>query len=104
MLAFVISAGLSILKQWPVAFMGSAMPATGGLYVYRATGPQVGFFYLAVLLATHILVALFALGFAQYAIALLPQLDERLTAFAVLALFYSVNLFGVKLVRGCSSS
>ena len=64
-LAFVISAGLSILKQWPVAFMGSAMPATGGLYVYckRVLGPQVGFFYLAVLLVTHILVALFALGF-----------------------------------------
>ena len=98
-LAFVISAGLSILKQWPVAFMGSAMPATGGLYVYckRVLGPQVGFFYLAVLLVTHILVALFALGFAQYAIALLPQLDERWTAFGVLALFYGVNLFGVKL-------
>lgn len=98
-LAFVISAGLSLLKQWPIAFMGSAMPATGGLYVYckRVLGPRVGFFYLAVLLITHILVALFALGFAQYAIALLPALDERWTAFAVLALFYLVNLFGVKL-------
>ena len=32
--AFVLSALLSIIKQIPVAFMGSAMPATGGLYVY----------------------------------------------------------------------
>ena len=98
-LAFVISAGLSILKQWPIAFMGSAMPATGGLYVYckRVLGPQLGFFYLAVLLITHILIALFALGFAQYAIALVPALDERWTAFGVLAAFYVVNLFGVKL-------
>ena len=33
-IAFVLSACLSIIKQLPVAFMGSAMPATGGLYVY----------------------------------------------------------------------
>ena len=33
-LAFMLSALLSIIKQIPVAFMGSAMPATGGLYVY----------------------------------------------------------------------
>ena len=33
-LAFLVSAGLSLLKQWPIAFLGSAMPATGGLYVY----------------------------------------------------------------------
>ena len=29
-------------------------------------------FYLAVLLITHILIALFALGFAEYAAALVP--------------------------------
>lgn len=96
--AFVLSATLSIIKQLPVAFMGSAMPATGGLYVYckRVLGPRVAFFYLAILLITHILIALFALGFAQYALALLPQLDPRLTAAGILVLFYAVNLFGVK--------
>ena len=96
--AFVLSATLSIIKQLPVAFMGSAMPATGGLYVYckRVLGPRVAFFYLAILLITHILIALFALGFAQYALALLPQLEPRLTAAGILVLFYAVNLFGVK--------
>ena len=45
--AFVLSACLSIIKQIPVAFLGSAMPATGGLYVYckRILGPRIGFFY-----------------------------------------------------------
>ena len=97
-IAFVLSATLSIIKQLPVAFMGSAMPATGGLYVYckRVLGPRVAFFYLAILLITHILIALFALGFAQYAIALFPQYDTRLLAVGVLVLFYVVNLFGVK--------
>ena len=31
--AIVLSAVFSIIKQLPVVFMGSAMPATGGLYV-----------------------------------------------------------------------
>lgn len=96
--AFVLSACLSIIKQIPVAFMGSAMPATGGLYVYckRVLGPRVGFFYLAILLVTHILIALFALGFAEYAVALVPELDVRVIALGILALFYVVNLVGVK--------
>ena len=96
--AFVLSACLSIIKQLPVAFMGSAMPATGGLYVYckRILGPQVGFFYLAILLITHILIALFALGFASYAVALLPDLNVQAIALGILIVLYCVNLFGVK--------
>jgi APA family basic amino acid/polyamine antiporter len=96
--AFVLSACLSVIKQLPVAFMGSAMPATGGLYVYckRVLGPKIGFFYLAILLVTHILIALFALGFAEYAVALLPGLDIRFIALGILVLFYFVNIFGVK--------
>lgn len=96
--AFVLSALLSTVKQLPVAFMGSAMPATGGLYVYCRTvlGPRVGFFYLALLLVTHILIALFALGFAQYALALVPSLNARAVALGIMAVFYVVNLVGVK--------
>ena len=96
--AFVLSACLSVIKQLPVAFMGSAMPATGGLYVYckRVLGPRIGFFYLAILLVTHILIALFALGFAEYAVALVPGLDIRVIALGILLLFYAVNLVGVK--------
>ena len=96
--AFVLSACLSIIKQIPVAFMGSAMPATGGLYVYckRILGPRIGFFYLAILLVTHILISLFALGFAQYAVALVPDFDIRVIALGILFTFYLVNIFGVK--------
>ncbi len=96
--AFVLSACLSIIKQIPVAVLGSAIPATGGLYVYckRILGPKVGFFYLAILLVTHILIALFALGFAQYAVALVPSLNIKAIALAVLVLFYFVNLAGVR--------
>ena len=96
--AFVLSACLSIIKQIPVAVLGSAIPATGGLYVYckRILGPKVGFFYLAILLVTHILIALFALGFAQYAVALVPSLNIKAIALAVLVLFYFVTLAGVR--------
>ena len=96
--AFVLSAMLSIVKQIPIAFMGSAMPATGGLYVYckRVLGPRLAFFYLAVLLITHILIALFALGFAEYAAALVPGLNIRFVAAGILVVFFCVNLVGVK--------
>ena len=96
--AFVLSATLSVIKQLPVAFMGSAMPATGGLYVYckRVLGPKVGFFYLAILLVTHILISLFALGFSQYAVALVPDLNVTAVALGILVTFYLVNLVGVK--------
>lgn len=96
--AFLLSAVLSTVKQLPVAFMGSAMPSTGGLYVYCRTvlGPRLGFFYLALLLITHILIALFALGFTQYALALVPSLNARAVALGVLFVFYLVNLVGVK--------
>ena len=96
--AFILSALLSIIKQIPVAFMGSAMPATGGLYVYckRVLGPKIGFFYLAIMLVTHILIALFALGFSQYALSLIPELNGQAVALGILVLFYLVNLVGVK--------
>ncbi len=96
--AFVLSAVLSVIKQLPVAFMGSAMPATGGLYVYckRVLGPKIGFFYLALLLITHILIALFALGFAQYAVALVPDLNVKYVALGILIVFYMVNLIGIR--------
>ena len=96
--AFILSSILSVIKQLPVVFMGSAMPATGGLYVYckRVLGPRVGFFYLAVLLITHILIALFALGFAEYAAALVPDLNVRYVALGILFVFYLVNLVGIK--------
>ncbi len=97
-IAFILSASLSLIKQFPVAFLGSAMPATGGLYVYckRILGPRIGFFYLAILLITHILISLFALGFAEYTAALIPSLNISAVAVGILVLFYVVNLFGVK--------
>ena len=95
--AIILSAIFSIIKQLPVVFMGSAMPATGGLYVYckRVLGPKVGFFFLSLLLVTHILIALFALGFAEYAIALLPQLNAKYVGLGILFTFYTVNLLGI---------
>ena len=78
--------------------MGSAMPATGGLYVYckRVLGPKAGFFFLALLLVTYFLIALFALGFAEYAIALLPDLNAKYVALGILLTFYIVNLLGIR--------
>lgn len=96
--AIILSAIFSIIKQLPIVFMGSAMPATGGLYVYckRVLGPKIGFFFLALLLITHILVALFALGFAEYALALLPDLNKKYVALGILGTFYLVNLLGIR--------
>ncbi|MDA0708050.1 MAG: APC family permease [Proteobacteria bacterium] len=96
--AIILSAIFSIIKQLPVVFMGSAMPATGGLYVYckRILGAKIGFFFLALFLVTHILIALFALGFAKYTLALLPDLNPTYVALGILFIFYLVNLVGIR--------
>jgi APA family basic amino acid/polyamine antiporter len=48
------------------------------------------------LMVTYFLIALFALGFAEYALALLPDLNAKYIALGVLLTFYIVNLLGIR--------
>ena len=52
-LAFIVAAILVICPNLVLAVLGSAVPATGGMYTYVRDyiGPKTGFFYLALLVA-----------------------------------------------------
>ena len=50
-LAFVVAALLMVVISVPIAVLGSALPTSGGQYVYasRLIGPKTGFFFVFLL-------------------------------------------------------
>ena len=98
-LAFLLAAVLVICPNLVLAVLGSAVPATGGMYTYVRDyiGKKTGFFYLALLVAGQLVLAMFALTFATYMCGLIPGLNETVVAFAILTLCYIMNLVGVEM-------
>lgn len=95
---FLLAAVISLLQLIPMAIMGSAMPATGGSYVYakRLIGPRASFVYLMIFVMSQVLIATFALGFASYVAAIFPNVNQPVVAAAALVLAVIVNLIGLK--------
>lgn len=95
--AFLFSAVLVICPNLVLAVLGSAVPATGGMYTYVRDyiGRKTGFFYLGLLVAGQLVLSMFGITFATYACSLIPGLNQTVVAFAVLTLCFLMNLFGV---------
>ena len=95
--AFLLAAVLVICPNLVLAVLGSAVPATGGMYTYVRDyiGKKAGFFYLALLVAGQLVLAMFAITFAEYACSIIPGLNNTVVAFAILTLCYVMNIFGV---------
>jgi Gamma-aminobutyrate permease and related permeases len=96
-LAFLISAVLTLITIAPVAYLSAAVPTTGGAYRYtsRLLGKKCGFVFLVLFLITNCTLALYALTFASYWVSIWAG-DQQLIAIAMLVVFYLVNLFGTK--------
>ncbi|MBR2805765.1 MAG: amino acid permease [Oscillospiraceae bacterium] len=96
-LAFIVAAILVICPNLVLAVLGSAVPATGGMYTYVRDyiGPKTGFFYLSLLVAGQLVLAMFAITFAEYACGLVPGLSKTLVAFGILTLCFIMNVLGV---------
>ena len=97
--AFILAAILVICPNTVLAVLGSAVPATGGMYTYVRDyiGKKTGFFYLALLVAGQLVLAMFAITFAEYMCSLLPGLNQTVIAFAILTICYVMNLLGIDL-------
>ncbi len=95
--AFLVAAILVICPNLVLAVLGSAVPATGGMYTYVRDyiGPKTGFFYLALLVAGQLVLAMFAITFAEYACSLVPGLSQTWVAFGVLTICFVMNVLGV---------
>lgn len=72
--AFLTAALLVLCPNMVLAVLGAAVPATGGMYTYVRDyiGRKTGFFYLALLVAGQLVLAMFAITFAVYMHDLLP--------------------------------
>lgn len=97
--AFLLAAVLVICPNMVLAVLGSAVPATGGMYTYVRDyiGKKTGFFYLALLVVGQLVLAMFAITFATYACDLIPGLNKTVVAFAILTLCYIMNVLGVEM-------
>lgn len=97
-LAFICAALLVICTLTSAVVLSSAVPSNGGGYSYvkRLIGPRCGFLYLGMFVLTQVLIATFALGFASYFAALLPNVNQKLVAMLILSAATIVNLIGIK--------
>lgn len=96
--AFLLALGIVFLPSLCIAALGAAIPSTGGTYTYvrDLIGRKTAFLYLGLLVAGQLVLATYAIGFADYADALVADLDASFVAAAVMTLCFVANLFGLK--------
>jgi APA family basic amino acid/polyamine antiporter len=96
--AFLLAFGIVAIPTVCIAALGSAIPSTGGNYTYvrDLLGSRTSFFYLSLLVVGQLILSSFAIGFAEYADALLPGIDLGITAAGIMILCFVANLFGIK--------
>ncbi len=96
--AFVLALFIVAIPTLCIAALGSAVPARGGNYTYvrDLLGPKTAIVYLGLLIAGQIILASFAIGFAEYAQALMPKINMMLVAALIMTACYMANLLGIK--------
>ena len=96
--AFIFALAIVAIPTICIAALGSAVPSTGGNYTYvrDLLGSRTSFLYLALLVSGQVILASFAIGFAEYTEAIFPGLNMTLVAAAIMVLCFLANLFGIK--------
>lgn len=96
--AFLLALAIVAIPTICIASLGSAIPATGGNYTYvrDLLGAKTSIVYLGLLVAGQVILASFAIGFAEYANALLPNINMTMVAAAIMIACYIANLLGLK--------
>ena len=100
-LAFMLSAVFTMCTFFPSIFITSCIRMRGGMYTQMAifAGDKWAGYYSVVYFVTNMSLAMYALSFAQYAIALLPSGgSEKMIALIVGTAFFVLNYFGVDLM------
>ena len=97
-LSMIVAAIFVILISIPNIFVGGTIRMRGGFYTQLGLLVHEtcsGFFVIVHILAWTAL-ALYALSFADYTLALIPGLNRTLIAFGTLTFFYGVNMLGIQ--------
>lgn len=97
-LSMLIAALYVILMTIPMLFVSGTIRMRGGMYTQMGllfSKTSSGFFVIVHILAWTAL-AMYAISFADYLLALIPGLNKTLVAFIILTVFYITNLFGIQ--------
>ena len=100
-LAFMLSAVFPMCTFFPSIFITSCIRMRGGMYTQFAifAGDKWAGYYSVVYFITNMSLAMYALSFAEYALALLPTGgNQKVIALIVVTLFFVLNYFGVDLM------
>ena len=100
-LAFMLSAMFTMCTFFPSIFITSCIRMRGGMYTQFAifAGDKWAGYYSVVYFITNMSLAMYALSFAQYALALLPTGgSQKVIALVIGTLFFILNYFGVDLM------
>ena len=100
-LAFMLSAVFTMCTFFPSIFITSCIRMRGGMYTQMAifAGDKFAGYYSVVYFITNMSLAMYALSFAEYALALLPSGgSEKVIALIVGTPFFILNYFGVDLM------
>lgn len=97
-ISFIIAAILCIIPVIALAALGSAIPSGGGQYTYvrDLLGKKTGFFYIALMVAGQLVLANYAIGFAEYFFEFFPSIPKQLVSGIVMTLIFLANLRGLK--------
>lgn len=99
LVSYLIAALIALFSCVVAAQVGSVLPISGASFVAisRLLSPFLGFIVVWVTLGgAAVAVALLASGFADYAVSLLPFLNENWLAFGLVAALGLLNLMGLK--------
>ncbi len=96
-IAFLMSAVAVLIMNIPTIIVCGVVRLRGGNYTMAAllSGEKLAGFLMFAMVIGNIALAMYALSFADYALAFLPGVSRKLIALAVLTLFYVINLLGV---------
>ncbi|HEY9594319.1 MAG TPA: amino acid transporter, partial [Spirochaetia bacterium] len=96
--SFLLSSILFLVMVVPLVLINGTVRLRGGVYTQFTllAGRKAGGICVFVGFFTNIALALYALSFADYFLALVPGVDRRLIAVVCLAIFYVVNLVGIE--------
>ena len=97
-LAFMVAALYVVITSLPIIFIGGTLRMRGGQYTQVAllAGRKWAGMYMIVYIFSNISLAMYAISFADYFLALIPGVNAKLIAFVCLTAFYLLNVFGVQ--------
>lgn len=99
-LAFMVAVVLVLIQSIPTVLINSTARLRGGQYtiINELVSKKLGGFFIVIFILTNMSIAMYALSFADYFIALYAGIPRNIVALATLTFFYAVNCMGVDIM------